>query len=160
MVGHFSALGMKRLIEFLAMFCKSVSWNFVKSFRIRVFLVSIFPHLDWIYGETLRRDTVYFSAFNPNAGKYELEKLRIQTLFTQCELVSVEIMCKKIIKNLIISFALHKLYIQVLITNTGMQFIIIFKTRQEAAAVEPTGTCSCDEDQFFPKRSDTSTLCW
>ena len=111
------------------------------------------------YGETLRRDTVYFSAFNPNAGKYELEKLRKRTLFTQCELVSVEIMCNKITKNLTISFGLHKLYIQVWISNTGMQFLIIFKTRQEATAVELTGTCACDEDQFF-LISDTSTLCW
>ena len=29
------------------------------------------------------RDTVYFSVFNANAGKYGPEKLRILTLFTQ-----------------------------------------------------------------------------
>ena len=44
-----------------------------------VFLVHISPHLDWI-----RRDTPYLSTFSPNEGKYGPEKLRIQTLFTQC----------------------------------------------------------------------------
>ena len=44
-----------------------------------VFLVRIFLHLDWI-----RRDTPYLSVFSPNAGNYGPEKLRIQTLFTQC----------------------------------------------------------------------------
>ena len=34
-----------------------------------VFLVRIFPHLDWI-----RRDMEYFYVFNPNAGKYGPEK--------------------------------------------------------------------------------------
>ena len=43
------------------------------------FLVHIFSHSDWI-----RRDTQYLSVFSPNAGKYEPEKLRISTLFTQC----------------------------------------------------------------------------
>ena len=43
-----------------------------------VTLVRIFPHLDWI-----RRDTPYLSVSNSNAGKCELDKLRIQTLFTQ-----------------------------------------------------------------------------
>ena len=45
----------------------------------KAFLVRIFPHLDWI-----RRDTLYLSAFSPNAGKYGPQKLRIQTLFTHC----------------------------------------------------------------------------
>ena len=44
-----------------------------------VFLVSIFPHSDWI-----RRDTEYLSVFSPNVRKYGPEKLRIQTLFKQC----------------------------------------------------------------------------
>ena len=44
----------------------------------RVFLVCIFPYLDWI-----RRDTPYLSVFSPDAGKYGPQKLRIQTLFTQ-----------------------------------------------------------------------------
>ena len=30
------------------------------------------------------RDTEYLSVFSPNATKYELEKLQIRTLFTQC----------------------------------------------------------------------------
>ena len=41
-----------------------------------VFLVRIFPHLDW--------DTPYLSVFSQNAGKYGPEKLLIRTLFTQC----------------------------------------------------------------------------
>ena len=36
-----------------------------KVFVFGVFLVRIFPHLDWI-----RRDTPYLSVFSPNAGKY------------------------------------------------------------------------------------------
>ena len=44
-----------------------------------VFLVRIFPHLDWT-----RRDTEYLSVFSLNAGKYGPEELRRQTLFTQC----------------------------------------------------------------------------
>ena len=43
----------------------------------RVFLVFIFPHLDWI-----RRDTEFLSILSPKAGKYEPENLRIGTLFT------------------------------------------------------------------------------
>ena len=46
------------------------------------FLVRIFPHSDWI-----QRDTECFSVFSSNAGKYEPEKLWIQTLFTQWLLV-------------------------------------------------------------------------
>ena len=41
----------------------------------RVFLVHIFPHLDWI-----RRYIPYLSLFSPNAQKYGPEKSRIQTL--------------------------------------------------------------------------------
>ena len=44
-----------------------------------VFLIHIFPHLDWI-----RRDIPYLSVFCPNAGKCDPEKPRIWTLFTQC----------------------------------------------------------------------------
>ena len=44
-----------------------------------VFLVRISPHLDW-----MRRDTPFLFVFSPNAGKYGQEKLRIRTLFTQC----------------------------------------------------------------------------
>ena len=44
-----------------------------------VFLVRFFPHSDWIW-----RDTEDLPVFNPDAGKYVPEKLRIQTLFTQC----------------------------------------------------------------------------
>ena len=46
-----------------------------------VFLVRIFPHLDWI-----QKDPPYLSVFSLNAVKYELEKLQIQTLFTLCYL--------------------------------------------------------------------------
>ena len=44
-----------------------------------VFLDRIFPHSDWI-----RRDTEYLFIFSLNAGKYQPEKLRVRTLFTQC----------------------------------------------------------------------------
>ena len=44
-----------------------------------VFLVSIFPHSDWI-----RRFTPHISVFSQNAGKCRPEKLRIRILFTQC----------------------------------------------------------------------------
>ena len=40
-----------------------------------VFLIRIFPHLDWI-----RRLAEQIFVFNPNVGKYRPEKLRIQTL--------------------------------------------------------------------------------
>ena len=40
-----------------------------------VFLVRIFPHLDWI-----QRNTPSFSVFSPNAGKYGPEKHQIGTL--------------------------------------------------------------------------------
>ena len=44
-----------------------------------VFLVCIFPHLDWIW-----RFTEQIFDFSPNLGKYKPEKLRIRTLITQC----------------------------------------------------------------------------
>ena len=47
-----------------------------------VFLVHIFPH-----SELIRRNTEYLSVFNPHAGKYGPEKLRVRTLFTQCKRV-------------------------------------------------------------------------
>ena len=50
----------------------------MKSVRIRNFLVSIFPHSEWI-----RRYMEHLSVFNSYAGKYVAEKLRIWTLFTQ-----------------------------------------------------------------------------
>ena len=53
----------------------------MKSVRIRSFLVHIFPHSDWIRG-----DTSYLSAFSQNAGEYGPEKLWIRTLFTQWRL--------------------------------------------------------------------------
>ena len=43
-----------------------------------VFLLRIFPHLEWI-----RRDTESFCVYSPNAGKYRPEKVRIRTLCTQ-----------------------------------------------------------------------------
>ena len=45
----------------------------------RVFLVRIFPNSNWI-----GRFIGLISVFSPNAGKHGLEKLLIQTLFTQC----------------------------------------------------------------------------
>ena len=45
----------------------------------RVFLVRIFPHLDWI-----QKDTPNLSSFSQNAEKYAPEKLRIWTLFRHC----------------------------------------------------------------------------
>ena len=44
-----------------------------------VFLVCIFPHLNWI-----RRLAEKISVFSANAGKYGPEKLRIRTLVTPC----------------------------------------------------------------------------
>ena len=50
----------------------------VKSIAFEIFLVSIFPYLDWI-----RRDTPDLSVYSPNVGKYGPEKLRLRTFFTQ-----------------------------------------------------------------------------
>ena len=44
-----------------------------------IFLVRIFPHLDWI-----RRDTEYPSVISTNAGKWVPEKLWIRAPFTHC----------------------------------------------------------------------------
>ena len=46
-----------------------------------VFLVRLFPHLDWI-----RRVAEHLSVFSPNTGRYGPEKPRIQTFFTQCKI--------------------------------------------------------------------------
>ena len=43
-----------------------------------VFLVRIFPYLDWI-----QKDTEHLSVFSKNVGKYGPKKLRLRTLFTQ-----------------------------------------------------------------------------
>ena len=48
-----------------------------KTSEVGVFLVNVFPHLDWI-----RRDTEFIS---PSAGKYGPEKLQIQTLSCSLE---------------------------------------------------------------------------
>ena len=45
-----------------------------------VFLVRIFPHSVWIWG-----DAEYLSVFSPNVGKYRPENILIGTLFTQCK---------------------------------------------------------------------------
>ena len=47
----------------------------------RVFLVRIFLHLNLIRG-----DTAHLSVFSPDAGKNGSGKLRIQTLFMQCNI--------------------------------------------------------------------------
>ena len=78
--------------RFLNDLCINSAW---KVSVLRVFLVSIFPHLDWIRSDTLysvgmreNSDQIsYLSAFSPIARKYGPEKLRIQTLFTQCNVV-------------------------------------------------------------------------
>ena len=57
--------------------CTELQW--VKRVRIGVIFVRIFTHFDWI-----RRNTSYLSVFSLNAEKYELELLRIRTLFMQC----------------------------------------------------------------------------
>ena len=49
-----------------------------------VFLVHIFPHLDWI-----ARDAEYLFVFSLNAGKNGPEKLGIWKLFTQCRKLSL-----------------------------------------------------------------------
>ena len=55
------------------------SWTTAwKLSKYGVFLVHIFPHLDWIW-----RFNPYSSAFISNAGKCRPEKLRIWTIFTQ-----------------------------------------------------------------------------
>ena len=61
--------------ELSIFFCMEFTMRKVSVFE--VFLIRIFLHLDWILW-----DTEYLSAFSPNAGKYEPEKLRIRTLFT------------------------------------------------------------------------------
>ena len=50
-----------------------------KKFVFGVFLVPIFPHLDW-----LLRFTPHISVFSPSEGKCRTEKLRTRILFTQC----------------------------------------------------------------------------
>ena len=55
-----------------------------------VFLVRIFPHTDWIW-----RENPYLSVFSPNAGQCGKEQLRLQTLFTRCEVYITKI-CNEI----------------------------------------------------------------
>ena len=55
----------------------AVMWTPWKVSVFWVCLVRIFLDSDWT-----RRDTPHLSVFSPNAGKYELEKLQIRTLFT------------------------------------------------------------------------------
>ena len=71
----------------ILLFLGDIKWkhwpkmHWVKCVRIRIFLVRIFSHSDWIRG-----DTEYLSVFSPNAGKYGPEILRIRTLFRQWKL--------------------------------------------------------------------------
>ena len=51
-----------------------------KCLHSEFFMVPIFSHSDWIW-----RDAECLFIFSPNAGKYRPEKLRIRTLFTQCQ---------------------------------------------------------------------------
>ena len=71
---------------------KARTHHCVKVSVFGVFLVRIFPHLDWI-----RRDTPYLSVFSPYAGLYGREKLWIRTLFTQC--ITEDKFVKKIISS-------------------------------------------------------------
>ena len=49
------------------------------------FLVHIFPHSDWIWG-----DTPYFPVFSPSAGKYGIEKtLHLNTFHVVCFIIEV-----------------------------------------------------------------------
>ena len=66
----------------------------VKSVTIRGFSGHIFLDSDWI-----RRDTEYVSVFRPNAGKWEPEKLQIQT-FLRC-VNATQVSCPVIIKGMI-----------------------------------------------------------
>ena len=69
-------------LKHLSLWCNAKIHRITTAWKMSVFwvfLVYISPHLDWI-----RRDTPYLSTFSPNEGKYGPEKLRIQTLFTQC----------------------------------------------------------------------------
>ena len=59
----------------------------------RVFLVRIFPHLDWI-----QKDTPNLSVFSQNAEKYAPEKLWIWTLFRHCWELFYLIMLKVVLK--------------------------------------------------------------
>ena len=59
-------------------------WLFYTAWRVSVFkviLVGIVPHSDWTW-----RGTEYLSVFNPNAGKWRPESLRIRALSMQCYL--------------------------------------------------------------------------
>ena len=57
--------------------CLFAAFHCVKSVRIRSFSGPYFP--------AFGLNTPYLSVFSPNTGKYRPEKLRIRTLFTQCQ---------------------------------------------------------------------------
>ena len=66
------------LIGFTTVLAVQINWlHCVKSVRIQSFSGPYFPTLG-LYTDNKN------SEFSPNVGKYEPEKLRIQTLFTQC----------------------------------------------------------------------------
>ena len=74
------------IVNFLIFNCYSRLFHFNIETTLRekvsvfgVFLVRIFPYSDY------SRITPYLSVFNPNAGNYKPEKLRIQTLFMKCQ---------------------------------------------------------------------------
>ena len=76
-----SRMSMKCSMNFnLNPFLTNTVWK-VSVFR--VFLVRISAHSDWI-----RRGTPYLcSIFSPNVGEYGPEKLRIRTIFPQCNVL-------------------------------------------------------------------------
>ena len=79
---YFSANGTKTKIWWFGV--SRCIWSVLvsgwKKLVFGVFLVRVFPYSEWIL-----RDMKYFTVFSPDAGKYRPEKLRIGTLFMQCE---------------------------------------------------------------------------
>ena len=79
---------MSRLVQFNIIWVyghmNKIAQNCVKSVRIRTFSSPNVP----AFGP----NTPYLSIFNPNAGKYGPEKLRIRMLFTQCKFCELVIM--------------------------------------------------------------------
>ena len=87
------------------------------------FLVCILPHSDYLF------------VFSPNVGKYGPEKLRIWTLFTQCNfmysLTSLTIIISKMfsnnssISNDSINFTkINYLYLEVVVAHNQSQYIL------------------------------------
>ena len=76
-----------------------------------VILVHIFPHSDWIRG-----DTPYLSVFSSNTEKCGPQYLRIRTLFTQCYLY---------LNDLVKTISIFFLYITLLRLYSNLFWVII-----------------------------------